>query len=163
MPPRSSWPACWPEVWTTPFRDGPGELQRLQSEVAQMRQVMMLNLIDNGSATERLKAVNISSELNEPEPRVREALIRTLNRDPNVNVRIAAVDALLMRASDPGVRSALGASIARQDSPRRQARPGRRHAGAAGGGRHRGAARAAPAGGYGRHPAQQNSGHHHQI
>lgn len=106
--------------WTTPLQGG-GELQRLQNEVAQMRQVMMLSLIDNGSATERLKAVNISSELNRPEPRVKEALIRTLNRDPNVNVRIAAVEALLMRASDPDVRSALVASIARQDSPLVQA------------------------------------------
>lgn len=100
-----------------PFRDYRGDIDRLNSELAEMRKVMALSLIDNRSATERLKAVNISSRMPRAEPRIIDALFRTLNNDPNVNVRIAAVEALLPHGSDPGVRSRMVAAIASQESP----------------------------------------------
>jgi uncharacterized membrane protein YheB (UPF0754 family) len=103
--------------WQTPFHDYRHQLDRLSSEVSQMRQMMMLNLLDNDSATERLKAVNISTEMQSTDDRVAHALLKTLNNDPNVNVRLAAIEALLHHASNPEVREGLVDSIARQDSP----------------------------------------------
>jgi hypothetical protein len=107
--------------WFTPFQNYEGELSALSTEVSQMREVMMMSLLENNSATERLKAVNISSEISSVDERITIALLKTLNSDPNVNVRIAAVEALLQHASAPNVREGLMASIARQQSPLVQA------------------------------------------
>lgn len=103
--------------WATPFHDYRRQMSRLSSEVSQMREVMMMSLLDNPSATERLKAVNISSDIQSADQRVTEALLKTLNNDPNVNVRLSAVDALVKHASDPRVREGLIDAIDRQESP----------------------------------------------
>jgi len=89
----------------------------LSSEVREMREMMMLTLLEQPSAIERLKAVNISQEMDKATQKVTDALLQTLNRDENVNVRLAALDALLRYASQPSVREGLVASINRQDSP----------------------------------------------
>jgi HEAT repeat protein len=82
-----------------------------------MRQVMMLALIENPSATKRLKAVNYTKELEAPNSRVVEALLSTLNHDDNVNVRLATLEALTPLAQDPTVRLGLVRSLKNQDSP----------------------------------------------
>ena len=46
-----------------------------------------------------------------------EALLYAAGHDPNVNVRLSAVDALDRYAADPNVRRALPATLAAQDSP----------------------------------------------
>ena len=92
-------------------------LGMLSSEVREMREMMMLTLLEQPSAIERLKAVNISQEMDEATQKVTDALLQTLNRDENVNVRLAALDALLRYASQPSVREGLIASINRQESP----------------------------------------------
>ena len=45
------------------------------------------------------------------------ALLSTLNNDPNVNVRLATLEALAPLADDPAVRLGLVHSLTRQDSP----------------------------------------------
>lgn len=102
---------------TTPFQDYRQQLDQLSSEVSQMREVMMLNLLDNESASERLKAVNISTEMQPADNKIAEALLKTLNRDPNVNVRLAAIEALVRHAANPLVREGLINAIADQESP----------------------------------------------
>lgn len=103
--------------WTTPFQNYRGELETLSSEVSQMREVMMMSLLDNSSATQRLKAVNISSDIRSVDKQITGALLKTLNNDPNVNVRLAAVEALIQHAKAPQVREGLIASINKQESP----------------------------------------------
>jgi hypothetical protein len=49
--------------------------------------------------------------------RITNALFATLNQDENVNVRLAALDALKVYSRDSLVRSKLIESIAVQDSP----------------------------------------------
>jgi HEAT repeat protein len=44
-------------------------------------------------------------------------LVNTLNTDPNINVRLAAVEALYLFRNQPGVRDNLTNSLALQDSP----------------------------------------------
>jgi HEAT repeat protein len=46
-----------------------------------------------------------------------DALFNSLNNDPNVNVRLAAIEALKNHTAKPEVRAALILSISRQDSP----------------------------------------------
>ncbi|OUJ72319.1 HEAT repeat domain-containing protein [Hymenobacter crusticola] len=93
------------------------QLATLTKQVADMRQVMLLSLIDNPSATERLRAVSYTKELNNANPRVVEALLSTLNHDENVNVRLATLEALAQLAHEPAVRQGLVQSLAKQESP----------------------------------------------
>jgi len=46
-----------------------------------------------------------------------DALLQALDNDPNVNVRLAAADALYLFASNPEVKEGLLKSLARQESP----------------------------------------------
>ncbi len=104
-----------------PLNNQGEQIDRLTSEVSQMREVMMINLLNNSSAADRLKAVNISTDIRTVDNRVVNALLSTLNNDSNVNVRISAVDALVAHASNPTVRTGLIQSITRQESPMVQA------------------------------------------
>ena len=89
----------------------------LSEQVSDLQEMMMLSLLEKGSATERLKAVNLTQEMNDASRKVTTALIRTLNEDENINVRLAALEALTPYASDSSVREALIRSISQQESP----------------------------------------------
>lgn len=93
------------------------KMEALTAEVQQMRQMMMLSLIQNPSATERLKAVSYTKEISEVDEKVLKALFTTLNNDPNVNVRLVTLEALAELAHDPHVREGLVLSLSKQDSP----------------------------------------------
>ncbi|HHP7242660.1 MAG TPA: HEAT repeat domain-containing protein [Cyclobacteriaceae bacterium] len=90
---------------------------KLSNEVHEIKKMMMLTLLDQSSATQRIKAVNISEELPRTDDIVIEALLNTLNSDPNVNVRLEAVDALRKVAHDPKARIGMIRSINKQTSP----------------------------------------------
>jgi hypothetical protein len=79
--------------------------------------MMMLTLLEKESATDRLKAVSLTSDLDHASKKVTNALIETLNNDPNVNVRLASLEALYEYAGNPDVRVKLVKSISHQDSP----------------------------------------------
>jgi len=49
------------------------------------------------------------------------ALLQAVKADPNVNVRLAAIDALTRVSGDAGVRRSLAGSLGMQDSPMVQA------------------------------------------
>jgi hypothetical protein len=92
------------------------ELQALSKEVTNLKEMMMLSLLQQESATERLKAVSLTHEF-DASKKVTEALIQTLNNDKNINVRLAALEALKPYTDDSEVRTLLVQSIAKQDSP----------------------------------------------
>lgn len=93
------------------------QINDLSSEVQEMRQMMLLSLIENPSATERLRAVSYSNEITQVDSRVVEALLTTLNNDSNVNVRLVTLEALANLAKDPHVREGLVLSLPQQESP----------------------------------------------
>lgn len=97
--------------------NGKSEIKELSAEVTQMKEMIMLNLLEKESISDRLKAVNLTSELPGASGKVTEALLQTLNNDENVNVRLATLEALYPYAGDPKVRQGLIKSIAHQDSP----------------------------------------------
>ncbi|MDO6388754.1 HEAT repeat domain-containing protein [Pontibacter sp. BT731] len=93
------------------------DVKMLATELSQMKQVLFTTLIDQPLAVDRLQAVNISQEMTNADSRVIDALFNSLNNDPNVNVRLAAVEALKNHTSKPEVRAGLILSISKQDSP----------------------------------------------
>jgi len=93
------------------------EVASLTKEVTDLKEMVMLSLLEKESATDRLKAVSLTSEMSQASKKVTEALIKTLNEDGNVNVRLAALDALMPYTRDGNVREALVRSIANQSSP----------------------------------------------
>jgi hypothetical protein len=97
------------------------QIETLAAQVLDMKSTMMLSLIENPSATERLRAVSYTSDIAEADERVIEALFTTLNNDDNVNVRLVTLEALTQYANNPLVRSGLVKSLTQQDSPMVQA------------------------------------------
>jgi hypothetical protein len=93
------------------------DISAVKTELSALKEMMMLSLLEKESATERLRAVSLTSEMNEASSKVTSALIQTLNEDENVNVRLAALDALKPYARQSEVREALIRSIANQQSP----------------------------------------------
>jgi hypothetical protein len=101
-------------------RTGPAsnkDVQQLQSQVQTLRQTVALSLLDRQSATSRLEGISWSSQVQRPDPQLMAALLKTLNRDSNVNVRLASLDALEKFMDNAAVRKALVESIPLQDSP----------------------------------------------
>jgi len=103
--------------YLSPVQRYESQIGQLSSEVQQMREAMVLTLLEQPSAMQRLKAVSISTDLSSSTKKVQQALLRTLNEDSQVNVRLAALEALLPFAHDSLVREGLVQSITRQSDP----------------------------------------------
>lgn len=82
-----------------------------------IREVLAFEGSLRSSASERIQAVNQSTELGQVDEDITQLLINTLNFDANVNVRLAACQALLRFEREPGVREALIQSLAIQTDP----------------------------------------------
>ncbi len=97
------------------------QIAALSSQVSEMKEMMMLSLLENPSATERIRGVSYTSEIGGANEEVIDALLATLNGDPNVNVRLMTLEALAPLASkNPAVREGLVQSIVQQESPMMQ-------------------------------------------
>jgi anti-sigma factor RsiW len=96
---------------------GGGEVARLRQEVTHTRELVALSLLQQQSASERLKGVDWSNRMVQPDPKVLSALLHTVNYDQNVNVRLAALDALHQSTSNDMVRRGLVEALDRQTSP----------------------------------------------
>ncbi len=93
------------------------QIVSLSSQVSEMRQLMMLSLLQDPSASQRIRAVAYTDEMSNVDHKVIDALFTTLNMDPNVNVRLAALEALVKLSDKPQVREGLVRSISLQESP----------------------------------------------
>ncbi len=98
-------------------RGQPAEISDLRQEVQSMRQTLAVSLLDQSSASERLRGVNLSVNTEKPDSGLIEALLNTLNTDPNVNVRLAAVDALYLFYDFPQVKEGIAQTLNTQESP----------------------------------------------
>lgn len=95
----------------------PDEVATLRSEVRNLREAVIVSMLRQDSASDRLKGVLTSATLNRPDSNVTQALIDTLHRDSNVNVRLAAVDALKRFGGDQSVRTSFIDGLSASDSP----------------------------------------------
>ena len=93
------------------------EVSQLRNEVGNMKQMVALSLLQQQTASDRLKGVNWAYRVEQPDTEVLAALLYTINHDPNVNVRLSAVDALRAFSESPVARKGLQQAITKQDSP----------------------------------------------
>jgi hypothetical protein len=98
-----------------------GEIARLREEVASTRAMVTLSLLQQQSATERLRGVSYTGDMPSMGPQVVSALTDAVAHDASVNVRLAAIDALTKVSGSPNVLQSLTQSLPRQDSPLVQA------------------------------------------
>ena len=103
--------------WIIPDKQFQYQTGLMMEEMKSMKKMMALTLIDQSNATDRLKAVSYTNEISDPDDKVLEALLKTLNNDPSVNVRLASLDALTRQIGNELVRTGLIESIPNQDSP----------------------------------------------
>ena len=104
-------------LWLGGLERGRADLAGLQDEVHHMRQLVTLSLLEQQSASERLRGVDYANRVDQSDTQVLAALLHAVNHDPNVNVRLAAVDALRKFAGNPSVRGKLDQSLVKQESP----------------------------------------------
>lgn len=93
------------------------QIDSLSSQVSEMKQLMMLALLQDPSASQRIRAVSYTEDMSSVNRKVIDALFTTLNEDQNVNVRLATLEALVNLAEEPMVREGLVRSINLQESP----------------------------------------------
>ena len=93
------------------------EVAALRGEVVALHQTVAVSLLGQSSPSERLQGVAYSRPLAASDPRVVEALLAALARDANVNVRLAALEALAPATALAHNRARLVAAVAAQDSP----------------------------------------------
>jgi hypothetical protein len=101
----------------TPRADSASEIAAMRSEMRELREMVSLSLMQQQSASDRLKGVTWTGQLDRPSGEVVSALLDALMHDPNVNVRLATIDALERFASREDVRRAAIEAVNRQMSP----------------------------------------------
>lgn len=92
------------------------EMLALRKEMEATRQIVMSMLNNELSPGERIMGVKTASA-NIKDDAIVNALIRTMNEDPNANVRLAAIDALGKFHHEEKVRKALIESLYHQTDP----------------------------------------------
>ena len=92
-------------------------LQSLQKEVGELHEMVAQSLLARSSVSGRLEGVAYGREYSAIEPGVAAAMVQALTTDSNVNVRLAALDALRPVASGDRYRSQLVAVAMKNDSP----------------------------------------------
>jgi len=92
-------------------------LAELRQELRETRQMVALSLLQQQSASQRLKGVSWTGQIEMPGSEIVSALLDALTHDANVNVRLASIDALRRFADQQNVRVAAVDALTRQDSP----------------------------------------------
>ena len=98
-----------------------GEIAQLRREVASTKQMVALSLLQQESASERLRGVDYTTGMRAMDSDVVSALIQAVKTDANVNVRLAAIDALTKVSGNAEVRRSLAGSLPSEESPMVQA------------------------------------------
>ena len=82
-----------------------------------VREKLVLTLLDQPSANKRLDGVSEANKIAHIDATIINALLKTLNNDSNVNVRLAAIESLSNYVDDAKVRQGLVQSIPNQEAP----------------------------------------------
>lgn len=89
----------------------------VQQELRDVREMLTLSLLQQPSASERLRGVSAAGRLSEPRADVVAALVDALLHDPNVNVRLASVRALGRFSDRAAIREGVTAALVREQEP----------------------------------------------
>jgi hypothetical protein len=93
------------------------ELKQLQAEVSDLKKTAMFTLLQDESSSGRIQAVSYAGNFDTADENVIEVLVKTLNNDKNVNVRMAAAYALSKFTSQKYVCDSLVKSLSLQSDP----------------------------------------------
>jgi hypothetical protein len=94
------------------------EMAALRDQVQDLRQTVALTLLERGTVSERLEGAAFGRAVPVTEDaRFAAALLARLIEDPNVNVRLAAIEALRPLAARADRRDELVSAVTRQESP----------------------------------------------
>lgn len=93
------------------------QLEQLKTEVTSLKKAAMFTMLKEESSSNRIQALNYADELDTPDINVIEILVKTLNTDKNVNVRMAAAYALAKYAGQQVVCDSLVRSLSLQSDP----------------------------------------------
>jgi len=93
------------------------EVAQLHGELQAIRGMLVVSLMQQQSASDRLMGINMSSRIVEKDPKVTKSLLDALRYDPSVNVRLAAIDALSGAMVESEVRKAFVDALPKEASP----------------------------------------------
>lgn len=100
-----------------PSAESSTEVAGLKQEMVEMKNLVIYSLIKQESASERIKAVSYIKEIPNADPKLIETLFNTLNKDRNVNVRLAAAQALAKYKDNKEVAKGIIKSLEKQTEP----------------------------------------------
>jgi hypothetical protein len=102
-------------------QDHADEIAVLREEVHDTRQLVVLSMLQQQSANDRLAGVSYSNRLSSPDPQITQALLHSLQYDSSPDVRLAALDALQRAGTGgeaaPGAARGLVEAFQYQTSP----------------------------------------------
>jgi len=93
------------------------EIAFLRQELNEVQQNLSMASLTNSTASQRLKAVNTISDQIKPDDKMISTLISTLMNDENVNVKMAAANALAKYHENEKVRNVLIERLNKEDDP----------------------------------------------
>jgi len=93
------------------------EIGQMQRDMNNLQQVVMTSLFNESSAVDRISGLTRTNQLENVDRQFHSTLLLLLNSDSNVNVRLAAVNALANFADSDYVRHELVKSLNLQSSP----------------------------------------------
>ena len=93
------------------------EIARLRHEMDSTKQAMLGLLTNQQSASQRMVGATVAYQLVKADDEIVNALVKTMNEDPNTNVRLAALEALGKFKHEANVRKVLIESLAKQNDP----------------------------------------------
>jgi len=93
------------------------ELKQLHNELLDLKKATMFTMLKEESSSDRIQAVRYVENIEKPDQNVIEVLVKTLNNDKNVNVRMAAAYALSKFADQSMVCDSLVKSLTQQSDP----------------------------------------------
>ena len=93
------------------------QIQQLSSEVVETRKLLLLAMLDDASASDRIQAMNVSTRNYQHDQRIVQALINRMEKDENENVRLKAAEALSNFLTEEGVTEAMIQALELESSP----------------------------------------------
>lgn len=89
----------------------------IEAEQNEFKQMAMLSLMENQSASKRILGVNYIDEINKPDDAIVLALTERMLHDENINVRLTAVEALGRFSSSKSVKDAFITALGTEEDP----------------------------------------------
>jgi hypothetical protein len=103
--------------WSGQSDHSGNEIAELSREITGIKEALFLTMLDQSSSLDRIKAVNMVRDFENPDERIIGGLLQALNHDTNDNVRLLALETLIRYSANPVVRKGLVESIPYQSSP----------------------------------------------